>query len=154
MIYPSFGQIPGAFRSQAARSDAILATFALHASADGRNSLVEPNLPVFQRLAAGCLVHNPILYAFLGKKGPVLLAGIRLVCVSGFLIACDKLLELHAVVHIRAGEGGGPDQVRAFVNADMSFVTVCADAVFLGPACLRVHIGERAVAAFGRLGRP
>ena len=56
-------------------------------------------------------------------------------------------------MHIRAGERRGPDQVRAFIHADMALVTVSADAVFLGPARLRVHVGKRAVAAFGRRAR-
>ena len=127
---------------------------ALDARSDGRDGLVEPNLPVFQRLAASGLVHDAVLYAFPGKKGPMLLAGIGLIRVNGLLIARDKLLERHAVVHIRAGESRGPDQVRAFIHADVALVTVSADAVFLGPARLRVHIGKRAAAAFGRFGWP
>ena len=126
---------------------------ALHTRTDGRDGFVEPNPPVFQRLAARRLVHDPILDAFLRKKGPVLFAGIAFVRVNSGFIADDEFFKLHAVVHVRAGKGRGPDQVRAFVNADVSFVAVGADAVFLGPARLRLHIGKRAVAAFGRLGR-
>lgn len=100
--------------------------------ADRRDGLVEPNLPFFQRLAAGGLVHNPIRDALPGKESPVLLAGIALVRVSGRFIACDQLLELNAVMHVGAGKRCGPDEVRAFVNADMSLVTISADAVFLG----------------------
>jgi len=126
---------------------------ALHARADGRDGFVEPNLPVFQRLAARRLVHDPILDAFLCKKGPVLFAGIAFVRVNSGLIAGDEFLKLHAVMHVRAGKGRGPDQVRAFVHADVSLIAVGADAIFLGPARLRVHIGKRAVAALGRRGR-